>query len=89
MPQPSSSLPQSWRQKPGISPSSVLQRVYIAGGVAVHALRAIKEPTFIQRFRRKGRFVELMARIPIQVVTGLAGAAACGLENLPMEAQIA
>jgi glucokinase len=63
--------------------------VYIAGGVAVHALRAIKEPTFIQRFRRKGRFVELMARIPIQVVTGLAGAAACGLENLPMEAQIA
>jgi glucokinase len=66
--------------------------VYIAGGVAVHALRAIKEPTFIQRFRRKGRFAEMMARIPIQVVTspaGLAGAAACGLENLPMEAQIA
>jgi glucokinase len=57
--------------------------VYIAGGVAVHALRAIKEPTFIQRFRRKGRFAELMGRIPIQVVTspaGLAGAAACGLE---------
>jgi len=66
--------------------------VYIAGGVAVHALRAIKEPAFIQRFRRKGRFAELMARIPIQVVTspaGLAGAAACGLENSCMESRIA
>ena len=66
--------------------------VYIAGGVAVHALRAIKEPTFTQRFRRKGRFAELMARIPIHIVTspaGLAGAAACGLENSPVESQVA
>jgi glucokinase len=66
--------------------------VYIAGGVAQHALRAIKEPSFIQRFKGKGRFAELMGRIPIQVVTspaGLAGAAACGLENSPMDTQIA
>ena len=58
--------------------------VYIAGGVAVHTLRVIKEPDFMQRFKRKGRFAELMGRIPIHVVVtpaGLSGAAACGLEN--------
>jgi glucokinase len=58
--------------------------VYLAGGVAVHALRVIKTPTFLKRFQRKGRFAELMGRIPIHVVVspaGLAGAAACGLEN--------
>lgn len=58
--------------------------VYIAGGVAVHTLPAIKQPAFIQRFKRKGRFAELMGRFPIKVVlssAGLAGAAACGLDN--------
>jgi len=58
--------------------------VYLAGGVAVHTLRVIKEPAFLQRFKRKGRFAELMGRIPIHVVVspaGLAGAAACGLES--------
>lgn len=58
--------------------------VYIAGGVAVHTLKFIEQPAFINRFKRKGRFAELMGRIPIHVVVtpaGLAGAAACGLEN--------
>src|SRR5271166_6326712 len=58
--------------------------VYLAGGVAVHTLRVIKQPAFMQRFRSKGRFAELLGRIPLQVVVtpaGLAGAAACGLES--------
>jgi glucokinase len=58
--------------------------VYLAGGVAVHTLRVIKTPAFLQRFKCKGRFAELMGRIPIHVVVspaGLAGAAAFGLEN--------
>lgn len=58
--------------------------VYLAGGVAVHTLRMIQEPAFLQRFQRKGRFTELMGRIPIHVVVtpaGLMGAATCGLEN--------
>jgi glucokinase len=57
--------------------------VYLAGGVAVHTLQVIKQPAFLQRFKRKGRFAELMGRIPIHVVVtpaGLAGAAAFGLE---------
>ena len=58
--------------------------VYLAGGVAVHTLPLIQEPVFMQRFKRKGRFTELMERTPIHVVVtpaGLTGAANCGLEN--------
>jgi glucokinase len=58
--------------------------VYLAGGVAVHTLQMIKQPAFMQRFKRKGRFADLIGRIPIHVVVtpaGLAGAAAFGLEN--------
>jgi glucokinase len=58
--------------------------VYIAGGVVVHTLAALEKPAFMQSFKRKGRFAELMARIPIHVVisqAGLAGAAAYGLES--------
>jgi glucokinase len=58
--------------------------IYIAGGVAVHTLPVIMQPTFAQRFKSKGRFAPFMARIPIHVVVtpaGLAGAAFCGLEG--------
>src|SRR5271166_5323133 len=58
--------------------------VYLAGGVAIHTLQMIKQPAFLQRFKRKGRFAEFLGRIPIQVVVtpaGLAGAAVCGLES--------
>ena len=58
--------------------------VYVAGGVATHILQIIRQPAFMERFKRKGRFAELLGRIPMHVVVtpaGLAGAAACGLEN--------
>ncbi len=58
--------------------------VYVAGGVATHTLRMIKQPAFMQRFKSKGRFGELLGRIPLHVIitpAGLAGAAACGLET--------
>jgi glucokinase len=58
--------------------------IYLAGGVAVHTLHIIKQPAFMERFKRKGRFADLLGRIPLHVVVtpaGLAGAAACGLEN--------
>ena len=58
--------------------------MYVAGGVVVHTLDALKRPGFMQSFKRKGRFAELMARIPIHAVVSqaaLAGAAAYGLEN--------
>lgn len=55
--------------------------VYLAGGALLHALEIIKKPEFIRRFTRKGRFADLLARIPVHVVVspaGLAGAAAHG-----------
>ena len=60
--------------------------VYVTGGVVVHTLAALQGPEFMKSFKRKGRFTELMARIPIHVVVShaaLAGAAAYGLENGP------
>ena len=59
--------------------------VYIAGGVALHLLNALQEPRFMQTFSRKGRFKDLMGRIPIHVITtraALVGAATFGLESL-------
>jgi len=59
--------------------------VYLAGGVAVHLLDALKDPRFMQTFTRKGRFKDLMERIPVHVITtraALVGAAAFGLESL-------
>jgi glucokinase len=59
--------------------------VYIAGGVALHLLNALQEPRFTETFTRKGRFKDLMQRIPIHVITtraALVGAATFGLESL-------
>jgi len=59
--------------------------VYIAGGVALHLLNALQEPRFTETFTRKGRFRDLIQRIPIHVITtraALVGAATFGLESL-------
>ena len=59
--------------------------VYLAGGVALHLLDRLKDPQFVQTFIRKGRFKDLMSRIPIHVITAraaLVGAASYGLESL-------
>ena len=62
--------------------------LYIAGGVALHLLEELKKPRFVQTFTRKGRFKDLMERIPIHVITtraALVGAATYGLERLKDE----
>lgn len=59
--------------------------VYIAGGIALHVLPLLKGPQFVQIFARKGRFKDLMERIPIRVITiqaALVGAATFGLQSL-------
>lgn len=58
--------------------------VYIAGGVAVHTLAALRGPAFMEYFKRKGRFAEMLSRMPVHIIVspaGLAGAAALGLKN--------
>jgi glucokinase len=59
--------------------------VYVAGGVALHAFDALREPRFMEAFTRKGRFKDLMTRMPIHVITtraALLGAATYGLDTL-------
>jgi glucokinase len=62
--------------------------VYLAGGVALHLVEALQKPRFLESFTRKGRFKELMQRIPLHLITAraaLAGAAANGFELLKDE----
>ena len=59
--------------------------VYFAGGVALHLLALLQRPQFVQSFTRKGRFKDLMERMPIHIITtraALLGAATFGLESL-------
>jgi glucokinase len=59
--------------------------LYIAGGVALHLLGPLQEPRFMEGVARKGRFSDLVRRIPVHVITAraaLVGAAAYGLESL-------
>jgi len=59
--------------------------VYITGGIALHVLSALQEPRFVETFANKGRFKDLMKRVPVHVITAraaLIGAAAYGLESV-------
>jgi glucokinase len=58
--------------------------VYVAGGIPRRILPALQRGGFMQAFRRKGRFADLLDRIPVHVVlnpkVGLMGAASLGLD---------
>ena len=59
--------------------------IYLAGGVAVHTLRALREPGFMKAFTDKGRLSDLMKRIPVHVIVtnaALSGAALYAFEHL-------
>ena len=59
--------------------------VYIAGGIALHVLPLLQTPQFVETFTRKGRFKDLMERMPIHIITtraALLGAATFGLQSL-------
>src|SRR5262249_2150470 len=57
--------------------------VYLGGGIPPRILPALDEPVFLEAFRHKGRFRELLTQIPVHVIlnpkTALLGAAAYGL----------
>jgi glucokinase len=59
--------------------------IYLAGGVATHLLSVLQHPSFMKAFTKKGRFQDVMQRIPVHVITAraaLIGAASYGLESL-------
>ena len=56
--------------------------VYLAGGIPIHIQPMLKSGIFLQSVKRKGRFAEMMSRIPVHLIiskVGIAGAAAYGL----------
>jgi glucokinase len=59
--------------------------VYLAGGIALHLVQLLQQPQFVQTFSRKGRFKDLMERMPTHIITtraALLGAATFGLQSL-------
>ncbi len=63
--------------------------IYLAGGIPLHILRVLEEPGFVECFNWKGRFAQLMERIPVHVIltrAALVGAATYGLESFKEEA---
>jgi glucokinase len=63
--------------------------VYLSGGLPLHVLPALERGRFVEVFRNKGRFSELMSRIPIHVVlhrTALTGAARYAFDRMRSEA---
>jgi glucokinase len=62
--------------------------VYLGGGIPTHIVPMLKSPRFLQSFRRKGRFAQMMSRIPVHLMiskVGIAGAAAYGLRMAMQE----
>jgi glucokinase len=64
--------------------------VYLGGGIAPKILPALKQGSFLESFMAKGRFSNLLARIPVQVILndkaallGAAHAAFQALESNP------
>jgi glucokinase len=58
--------------------------LYIAGGVALHLVSLLQQPQFMETLARKGRFKDLMERMPIHIITtraALLGAATFGLQS--------
>jgi glucokinase len=56
--------------------------VYLGGGIPPRILPALADGLFLEAFRRKGRLGELLARLPVHVITSrvaLIGAASYGL----------
>jgi glucokinase len=62
--------------------------IYLAGGIPLHIPRAAEEAGFMESFKRKGRFAQLMESIPVHVIlnrAALVGSAAYGLESFKEE----
>jgi glucokinase len=59
--------------------------VTLAGGIPVHILPKLTDGRFLQGFTGKGRFAQLLSRVPVDVVTtraALLGAALHGLDHM-------
>lgn len=57
--------------------------IYLGGGIPRRVLPLFEDDRFLKAFERKGRFNDLLRRMPVRIITNriapLIGAAACGL----------
>lgn len=64
--------------------------VYLGGGIPPKILPKLKESIFMQAFTNKGRFGDLLAKIPVRVIlndeAALLGAAQCAFDRLAQTA---
>jgi glucokinase len=63
--------------------------VYLAGGIPAHVLTKLTDGRFMEAFINKGRMSEMLAAMPVHVVTAraaLLGAALHGLDQLAQAA---
>ncbi len=62
--------------------------LYLGGGIPPRILPALKQDTFMKAFTDKGRFRDLLSRIPVRVIlndkAALLGAADCALSSPPI-----
>jgi len=60
--------------------------VFVGGGIAPRIVPMLEDQHFNEAFRRKGRFAELLSRVPVHVITiddaALIGAASYGLARM-------
>lgn len=59
--------------------------VYIGGGISIHVAAAFNDGRFMAAFRRKGRFADVLTRMPVHLIVrqaALIGAAQYGLTRL-------
>jgi glucokinase len=60
--------------------------VYLGGGIPPRILSRLDDGGFMRAFVHKGRFADLLAKIPVKVITtqaALLGAALYGLDQIP------
>jgi glucokinase len=60
--------------------------IYIGGGIAPKIIRKLKDGTFMQAFKDKGRLSEFVAQVPVKVImndgAALLGAASRAIDLL-------
>ena len=60
--------------------------IYVGGGIAPKILPRLREGAFMQAFTAKGRFADLLERVPVRVIlnerTALLGAARCAADRV-------